>query len=300
MPFGRTPRPIVLILDHEESTSHALKSVLEQRGYEVRLAHTEERALSILRGVQPDAMLVNARLAEGSGVAFCEEIRRRGPLEEHVPVIITSAGSMTRTERIAAIQAGAWEVVTHPIDGELLLSKIDTFRYAVAAVGRERERALVDSVTGLYTARGLDRRAEELRAQTYRDRTPLAAVAFGVELTGAEATDEAVRAGSPTKAAMQLADALRQMGRASDAIARTSATRFCVLASNCNEDGARALARRITEGLSNSLPEGAKEPPHVFVGIAIAENVRERPEEADDVVVRAEMDLSEAMERRGS
>lgn len=292
MPLSRARNPVVLIVDHEESTSRALQSVLEQRGYEVRLAHTEERALAFLRGVQPDVMLVSSRLAEGSGVAFCEQIRQRGPLEDHVPVIVTSAGSMTRSERVAAIQAGAWEVVTHPIDSELLLSKIGTFRRAMAAVARERDNALVDPVTGLYSARGLDWRAEELRSLAYRDRAPLAALALGLELSAADAKDEAVNAGNPTRAAMQLADTLRLVGRASDAIARTSATRFCILAPDCDAAGANTLAQRIIEGMRKGLPDGSEPPPKVYVGVAVAEDVRERPQEAEDVIVRAGMALN--------
>src|SRR5512133_1600169 len=103
------------------------------------------------------------------------------------PIIITTSGPDRREERLAAYAAGAWEVCSQPLDGEVLLLKLSTWTRAKREVDRVRNESLLDEHTGLYNMRGLARRAREIGAEAYRQQHSLACVAFAPETEGGTA-----------------------------------------------------------------------------------------------------------------
>src|SRR5256885_11298083 len=75
-------------------------------------------------------------------------------------------------------------------------------------------------VSGLYTRRGLERRARELTADAFRRRSPLACVALGIEPAPKDAPGAVAYA----------ATVLQASARASDAIGDLTEGAFAVLA----------------------------------------------------------------------
>src|SRR5207302_1804185 len=93
---------------------------------------------------------------------------------------------------------------------------------------------------GLYTRRGLERRARELVSDAFRRHAPLACVAFSVEPESHDAPSGAAAA-SPVVVAFA-ARLLQASGRASDAIGRAAAGEFLVLAPSTAPEGAARMA----------------------------------------------------------
>jgi len=60
-----------------------------------------------------------------------------------IPVIITTAGPSGRAQKLEATRAGAWDFFGQPLDGELVLAKVETFLRAADALRSIRAESLL-------------------------------------------------------------------------------------------------------------------------------------------------------------
>ena len=111
------------------------------------------------------------------------------------------------------------------------------------------ERGLLDPETGLYNARGMALRAQEMLADAYRHRRPLACVVVAATPAPGDAPGEPL---SDANAAV-FGRLLRAVGRGSDVIGRMRETEFAVLAPSTGWDGAARLGERVHETLVREL-----------------------------------------------
>ena len=123
------------------------------------------------------------------GVEVCRQLRADPRFSPTVPIIITTAGPSGRAQRLEAYQAGAWEFLGQPLDGESLLLKLDAFLRAKLEVDRVHDESLLDQVTGLYNMRGLSRRAREIGSEAFRRRHALTCIVFAPESPAARRRD---------------------------------------------------------------------------------------------------------------
>ena len=138
---------------------------------------------------------------------------------------------------MSALRAGVWELVRRPVDAGALLVKLEAYLLARLEAERTPKRSLVDELTGLYTRRGLARRAGELILQTSRHNTSVACVVVAPEARG-----------DPGAGVLRdLARLVRATARDSDAVGRVGLTEFAVVAPGANRAGARRLAQRLQE-----------------------------------------------------
>ena len=169
---------------------------------------------------------------------------------EETPIILTSSGTPERKERLEAFKAGAWEIVSQPLDAELLLLKLDAYMRGKRAVDRLRDESLLDQATGLYNMQGMVRRAREMSADAQRLRAPISCVAFTpVATTETEPTPPAI-----TEIMIERLGAIvRRTGRASDAIGRLGPTEFAIIAPSTEEPGAIRMMERLESQLSDMM-----------------------------------------------
>ena len=235
------PAISVLVVSDCDLTARALGSVLASQGYVVDRARTGDRALAAMRAGRPSAVIVDAMMTGVPGVEVCRALRADAPSAGTTPVILVNGDGVRRSDRLAAYGAGAWEVCPRPLDGELLLLKLQTFVQAQRLHDRARASAFIDGETGIYSLAGLMARARELQALAARRREPLACVAFLVEPRAGLLP--ALDVGTPS--ARDIARTARARLRASDLLGRTGRMEFAVLAPETDADGAQRLAARL-------------------------------------------------------
>ena len=250
-PHGRTSKPpLVLIANDQEWTARSLESILVADGYLVSRAYTGRQALERALAERPDLVILDRQLPDLDGPSVCRQLREESALGTLIPIVITTAGPAGRTQRIEAYQAGAWEFFGQPLDAEIVSLKLRTFLEAKQHADRFRHQALIDDVTGLYNARGLERRAREVGSEASRQRQPLACIAFaadGAGLSGALATADAV--------ASRLGATFLDRGRNADVFGRLGPLRFGVVAPATTAEGARRLVERLTDAARTALGE---------------------------------------------
>jgi two-component system KDP operon response regulator KdpE len=121
----------VLVVDDEPQVLRGLTAALEAAGYEVGGAGTAAGALEAAALRPPDAVVLDLRLPDGSGVDVCRRLREWS----QVPVVVVSAID-EEEEKIAALDAGADDYVTKPYAvGELLARLRAALRRGAAPTG---------------------------------------------------------------------------------------------------------------------------------------------------------------------
>ncbi len=120
----------VLIADGSATNRIALRAILQAARYEVLIAETREDALRMAARARPVALLVASELAGGGLLARISG----NPATCDIPVIVLSAPGDAKM-RLAALKAGADEVLSRPLHPRLLLARI-------RGVLRERQTAL--------------------------------------------------------------------------------------------------------------------------------------------------------------
>lgn len=248
---AREKPPLVLIANDQEWTARSLESILEAEGYVVLRAYTGRQALDRALAERPDLVILDRQLPDMDGPAVCRLLRDESALGPMLPVIITTAGPAGRTQRLEACEAGAWEFFGQPLDAEIVTFKLRTFLEAKRHADRVRRESLIDEVTGLYNARGLERRAREVSSDASRQRQPLACVVFGMQANGlADALDVAA------DLARQIGGTFQRVGRTADVVGRLGPLDFGLVAPATTAEGARALVDRITAAAMQADPRG--------------------------------------------
>jgi diguanylate cyclase (GGDEF)-like protein len=228
-----------------------MESILRPRSFEVLKAFTGQQALELARRANPDLIAVDFHLSDMDGIDVVRELRERRILDPVTPLLMLSSTAAGRAERLEALGAGAWDILSHPLDpGELLL-RLENLLSAKNEADRLRRELITDPATGFYNARGLLRRVRELSADSLRSKRPLACIVVGPEWDGAADTDavEATSASSVAEdpATASMAEALRNAVRASDPVGRLGPEEFVVILSGVDGEKATELANRIVE-----------------------------------------------------
>ncbi|MHC4714430.1 MAG: response regulator, partial [Planctomycetota bacterium] len=89
---GAAPRPVVLVVDDEETIRASCVQVLERDGFEVIVAAAAARALELMAKRLPDVLLVDLRMPGMSGEEFLTKARETDP--QIVAVVITGHATM--------------------------------------------------------------------------------------------------------------------------------------------------------------------------------------------------------------
>jgi len=106
----------ILVVDDEESHRVMLKAVLGAEGYRVAEASDGTEALAAVDKEAFDLILMDIRMTNMDGIEALTEIRKISP---QVPVLIMTAYASVKTA-VEALQAGAFDYLTKPLDTEEL------------------------------------------------------------------------------------------------------------------------------------------------------------------------------------
>jgi diguanylate cyclase (GGDEF)-like protein len=291
--------PLVLVANEQEWSARSLESILGPNGYAVLRAYTGRQALDLARTALPDVVILDVRMPDMDGLEVCAELRGDPRFSPAMPIIITASAPSARGQRLAALRVGAWEYFSQPLDGEVLLLKLQSFVQAKQAVDRMRDDSLIDAATGLYNLRGLARRARELGAEAARRREALACVAFAPDL-------DHVAVGAREALALQAAEHLgavcRRAGRASDAIGRLGLSEFGIVAAGTEAAGAVRLVERLRSA-AEDIPvvvDGATQRLEIRAGYCAVPNFSDASIDAVEMIFRATTALRHLREERSS
>jgi two-component system response regulator RegX3 len=115
----RPGRRTVLVVEDEESITTPLTAALEREGFDTAVAPTAAEALELARSLEPDVVLLDLMLPDGSGVDVCRELRRTS----QVPIIVVTARG-DEADRVVGLELGADDYVVKPFSARELVARV--------------------------------------------------------------------------------------------------------------------------------------------------------------------------------
>ena len=113
----------VLLIDDEPLLVAHVKRILERAGFVFHAAQTARGGFDLATAIQPDVILIDKVMPDLDGTSLLRLMRMSDALST-VPIIMLS-GRVDETARIAALAAGADDVVAKPFSAKELVARID-------------------------------------------------------------------------------------------------------------------------------------------------------------------------------
>ena len=114
----------ILLVEDNEMNRDMLSRRLERKGYQVTMAVDGREGVAMATSGQFDLVLMDMSLPEIDGWEATRQLRA-APETRHLPIIALTAHAMAG-DREKAIEAGADDYDTKPIELPRLLAKIET------------------------------------------------------------------------------------------------------------------------------------------------------------------------------
>lgn len=93
----------ILVVDDDPGLQLTLRLILEDAGYHVVVAGNGREALATLAGTSPALIVLDIAMPEMDGIAFADELGRRG-LRPAIPLVVITADGRAR-EKAARVAA---------------------------------------------------------------------------------------------------------------------------------------------------------------------------------------------------
>jgi two-component system cell cycle response regulator DivK len=120
---GFMPKTVLIVEDYDDSRSY-IKFAVESYGYQVIEACDGLEAIDRFKQFHPDLILMDISLPVVDGLTTTKAIREFDGVH-HIPIIaVTSFGNLYYKQ---AIEAGCDELISKPVDIELLAPIIDKY-----------------------------------------------------------------------------------------------------------------------------------------------------------------------------
>lgn len=129
----------ILVIDDDANVRRSLEILLKEEGYRPYVAKNGRDGLTCLEEKKPDVILLDICLPQTDGLAILEQILDNHP--EVSIIMITGFDDMKNT--VTAMQRGAFDYITKPINVDLLRSSISR---AVKAQNLSRQLKAIPTV----------------------------------------------------------------------------------------------------------------------------------------------------------
>lgn len=110
----RDDRPDLLLVDDDATFCSVLSRALENRGFQVRVAHTVADALSRIEDSAPEYAVIDLKLPGQSGLALVSKLKA---LDEQTKIVVLTGYASIATA-VEAIKLGAAYYLSKPADAD--------------------------------------------------------------------------------------------------------------------------------------------------------------------------------------
>ncbi|GED71701.1 DNA-binding response regulator [Brevibacillus reuszeri] len=112
--------PMILLVEDDENIRELVRLYLEANQFDVWEAESIQQAFMSLDEKQPDLIVLDILLPDGSGLELCQTLRDSG---SEVPVLFLSCKDDSE-DMITGLDLGGDDYVTKPFDPNILISRV--------------------------------------------------------------------------------------------------------------------------------------------------------------------------------
>ena len=123
----------ILIADDEPNIVISLEFLMQQSGYDVRIARDGEEALTQMAAFQPDLILLDIMLPLRNGFEVCRKIRENRSWDQVQIVMLSAKGRDLDVSK--GLELGADAYVTKPFSTRELVEQVGRFLGPSAQAG---------------------------------------------------------------------------------------------------------------------------------------------------------------------
>ncbi|HIT89002.1 MAG TPA: response regulator transcription factor [Candidatus Merdenecus merdavium] len=164
----KDPKPVVLVVEDEESIGHFIETNLYTNGYKPIRCSLGKEAISLVSSHCPDLVLLDLGLPDIAGLEVLKQIRTWSEL----PIIVVSARDR-ETDKVKALDLGADDYITKPFGTSELMARIR------AALRYQRRLVKQGGVsTSVYKVKDLEMNFEKHKITLKGEKIHLTAIEF--------------------------------------------------------------------------------------------------------------------------
>jgi DNA-binding response OmpR family regulator len=115
-------RKTVLVCDDEPAIRESVSFIVSQEGYEALTAEDGDEGLRVLRGSEPQLVLLDVMMPGRTGFELCREIKAADATRNTYVILLTAAGQ--ERDRADGYESGADEYMTKPFSPRMLRQKL--------------------------------------------------------------------------------------------------------------------------------------------------------------------------------
>jgi sigma-B regulation protein RsbU (phosphoserine phosphatase) len=116
--------PLILVVDDDVTTNRMIQGILARAGFRTACAFDVAGALAGLREQQPDLVLLDVGLPDGSGYDVCRTLHA-GTGAGHTPVLFISANDDIAA-KVQGFESGGVDYITKPLAGAEIIARVST------------------------------------------------------------------------------------------------------------------------------------------------------------------------------
>lgn len=143
----------ILLVEDDDNIMRTNQRILQRAGFVVICAQTLQQARMLLAEQQPDVLVLDIMLPDGSGLDFCQEIRPK----TNAPVLFLTALD-AKSEVIQGLLSGGNDYITKPYDVDEFVARIQA-QLRLARMNRRNHDGTMTLICDTLTLDGLAQRA---------------------------------------------------------------------------------------------------------------------------------------------
>src|SRR4051794_1560691 len=102
----------LLVIDDDEASCRLVQAVFAAEGHQVLAAHDAETGLAKIQSIRPDLVFLDITLPDSDGFSVLEKLSTSA----YIPPVIMLTAHRRVKNAVRAMQLGAFEYLTKPID----------------------------------------------------------------------------------------------------------------------------------------------------------------------------------------